>query len=995
MKHFVSLLSIVACAAVAAFNLPAAAGATPDLSGLTYRSIGPAISGGRTTAVVGSDTDPLLYYAGGAGGGVFKSVDGGSTWTPVFDAADVAPVGAIAIAPRDERDVWVGTGESNPRNDVEGGDGIWHSTDGGSSWKHVGLDDAGAISSISIDPRDPRRIAVAVLGQVFRDNTMRGVYVTADAGAHWTHALFVGPSTGASDLVRNPDHPDTLFAGMYEFRRQPWTMTSGGSEGGIFRSDDDGATWRRLASNGLPPEPTGRIGLAAAHGGRIYALIQSSAGDLWRSDDGGTSWRLEPHSWLVGDRSFYFSKITVDPADANRLIDVGLILSMSTDGGRTFHKIATNAGWDYHQVWWSADGKRIGVGADEGVIMSSDGGTVWRQPYVLPFSQPYHVGFDDALPNYHVCVGLQDNDSWCGASNSDSGLGVLNRDWTTIGPGDGMWAVYDPLDPHLVWSTSTNSGTGQVYLWDSRTEQAYEVSPDEENSGGMPGSDLAHRFNWDSPISFTNDGKALVGGEVVFESVDHGQHWTVISPDLTRDEPKHLTIPGGPISADMSGAEMSDTLLDIEPSRVVDGLIWTGSDDGMVHVTRDGGAHWTDVTPPQAPHWGRVATVEPGRFEAGTAFVAFDNHMLGDERPHLFATGDFGKSWTSISGDLPEDLFVRSIRQDPKDASLLYAGTQRGVWTSWDSGAHWTSLRLNMPASAIYDIEIQPRADDLLVATHGRGVWVFDDLRPLQMLGGSSPFAVTLFPPRDTYRWWQWSPINSFSTGSLPADEFAGPNVPYGALFTYALPSGSVKTATIEIVDASGRVVRHLTGKAVPHKAGLNRTSWDLQEDGPTKWLGTFEANQGPEEGPEVVPGTYTVRLRVDGVVKEQPVLVKEDPRDLLTAAQMQQRHDALAELDGELSRVDDMLNDIDRRLKSASGTKAAALVAFEHRLTYPPRNAEDLGGPAQIRERLLDLIGRISSTSYQPPTQAQSDEAAALKRTFDQVDAAFRALGT
>ncbi len=902
----------------------AAAAATPSLTGLSYRGIGPAIGVGRTTAVIGTNLDDQLYFAGGADGGVFKSSDGGSTWTPIFDQASAAAIGAIAIAPNNANDIWVGTGESNPRNTVATGDGIWHSTDGGKTWKHLGLDDAGSISSISIDPRDSRRVVVGVLGQIFRDSQMRGVYVTSDGGVNWRRALFVGPSTGVSDLARVPNSPDTIFAGLYQLRRKPWTMISGGLQDGLFRSDDGGNSWRKLSGHGLPDGPMGRIGISAGSNGRVYAIIQSKAGDVWRSDNGGASWRLMPHSYLVGARPFYFSRITLDPANPDRLISVGLELSMSINGGRSFHVISANAGWDYHAVWWSADGRRVAVGTDEGAILSSDSGSTWRQPYDLPFSQTYHVGFDNALPNYHVCVGLQDDSSWCGPSNSDSGLGVLNRDWWTIGPGDGMWAVYDPLDQHLIWSTSTASGSGQVYLWDSRTQQAYEVSPDAELNGGLAASTLAHRFNWDSPIAFTADGKALVGGNTVFESSDRGQSWTMISPDLTRNVRAHQQTPGGPIDADTSGAETSDTILTIAPSPVDNATLWVGTDDGLVQLTRDGGIHWANVTPHAAPYWGRVATVEASRQNAATAFIAVDNHMLGDDSPHLFATHDYGATWRSISSDLPNDLFVRSIRQDPQNANLLYAGTRRGVWASWDGGGHWRSLRLNMPASAVYDLEIQPQRNDLLVATHGRGVWVFDDLRPLQQLSSTTSSTVTLFAPRDAYRWWQWSPINSFTDNTLPSNIFHGPNVKYGALITYALASSTHRAASIQILDAQGHVVRHLSGKSVPRVAGFNRTAWDLTEDGPTKWLGTFKDNQGPGTGAEVLPGTYTVRLQVDGITQQQQVVVKADPRDPSTLDQLQQRHATLAELFGELGGVDAMLNQIDKQLRAPNlGHKA------------------------------------------------------------------------
>ena len=970
-RCLVSALALVLGAALPASAL--------NLGSLEYRSIGPAIAGGRTTVVVGSNENSQIYYAGGAGGGVFKSEDGGVSWEPVFDKAAVAPIGAIALAPHDPNNVWVGTGESNPRNDVEGGDGIWHSTDGGKTWKHMGLDDAGSISKIEIDPRNPSRIAVAVLGQIFRNSSTRGVYTTHDGGKHWTRALYVGPVSGASDLVRVPDRSDTLFAGIYQFRRKPWTMQSGGPLGGIYRSDDNGATWRKLSGHGLPAGDTGRIGIAAGTRGRLYAVIQSKAGDLWRSDDGGATWRVMPHSWLVGMRRFYFSRIFVDPSNNDRVINVGLILSMSKNGGKTFKSIASEGGWDYHSIWWSQDGERVAVGSDEGALLSMNGGETWRQPYDLPFAQPYHVGYDLLQPNYHVCIGLQDDNSWCGWANSPSGVGVMNRDWWTVGPGDGMWALYDPKDPNFVWSTSTASDTGQVYLLDSAKQQVYEVSPVSRSNGGEPGYDLKYRFNWDTPIAFDAIGAALVGGNVIFRSADRGLHWSVMSPDLTRNAKAHQQIPGGPIDPDMSGAEMADTILDIEPSSVNASVIWVGTDDGLAQVTRDGGAHWSNVTPSGMPHWARVATVDASPYSAATAFAAGDNHMLGDNSPHVFATHDYGASWRSISGNLPRNVFVRSVRQDAKNPNLLYAGTSRGMFASWDGGNHWQSLRLNMPATAIYDIEVQPQANDLLVAAHGRGVWVLDDLTVLQQYTPSVAKAVTLFAPRETFRWSRLSPVNSFEDG-LPSNEFLGPNVDYGALLTYALPKAD-KRASIDILDGSGRVIRHLTGKAVPHEAGINRTAWDLDTEGPAKWHGTFEFNQGPSTGPEVLPGTYTVRLNANGTHARQTVVVKQDPRDTLTAEQMKARYDLLAELYSWYGTADTWLNEIDKRVMR--GDHASALLTFKRKLTYGPRNAEDLGGPPGFRDRLGDLIGRLSG-NYAPPTQSQLNEAAVLRGMFE-----------
>jgi photosystem II stability/assembly factor-like uncharacterized protein len=942
------------------------------LSGLRYREIGPAITGGRATAVAGSDRDSHLYYAGGAGGGVFKSTDGGASWSPVFDREAAAPIGAIAIAPQDDRDVWVGTGESNPRNDVESGDGIYHSSDGGAHWTNVGLARSAHISSIAIDPRDRRVVAVGVLGRVTADDPNRGVYVTRDGGAHWTRTLYAGPSSGVSSLVRVPGRAATLFAGVWQVRRTPWSLASGGALGGIYRSDDDGATWRKLQGSGLPGGLTGRIGLAAGTHSRVYAAIEARAGELWRSDDGGVHWKKMPHSPYLGARAFYFTSIFVDPADPNRVINVSLILTLSTDGGRTFHPIATGGGWDYHAIWWSADGRRIINGSDEGVILSSDGGKNFWQPYDLPFAQPYHVGLGSAADyNYLVCVGLQDDNSWCGPSSPPNGVGVMNRDWYQIVPGDGMWAVVDPKDPEYIWSTSTNSDTGQVYLWNERTTQAYDVSPDAESNGELAARDLRYRFNWDTPIAFTNDGSALVGGNVVFESPDRGAIWHVISPDLTRDDRSKQGPSGGPIAYDQSGAEFYDTILSLATTKLADGIIWAGTDDGLVQLTRDGGGSWRNVSPPESlvPPWGRITGLDPGRFSAATAFIAVERHLLGDDRPYVLRTDDYGAAWHSIAGDLPPNQFVRAIRQDPRNSNVLYAGTNRGVFVTLDGGSHWHSLRLNMPASAIYDIEIQPQANDLVVAAHGRGVWILDDLGPLQQFATTGSSAVTLFPVRDAYRMWQWTPVNAFTDPKLPPNEFVGDNPPYGAIVSYYLASAP-KRATIEILDAHGRVLRHLAGDDVPKHAGMNRAAWSLNEDGPTKWNGTFKENQGPDEGAEVPPSTYVVRIHADGVMVEQRVTVKADPRDP-AAAQYDKRYGFMVRLYDALGSIDSMLNSIDARLKHATGPTAAELGAFKRRLTYDPRNIEDLNGPAQVRERVLDLISRMT-TSYQSPNVAQ-----------------------
>ena len=969
-----------------------AASPSSALASMRYRAIGPAISGGRVTATAGSDRDAQLYYAGSADGGVFKSTNGGASWFPVFDNQPVAAIGSIALDVRDPNVVWVGTGEANPRNTVTAGDGIWYSHDGARSWHHAGLDDAGSISSISLDPQNSDTIVVGALGQVFRDNTSRGIYRTTDGGAHWSRTLFVGPSTGVSDIIRLPDRPATMFAGLWEFRRQPWIMTSGGPSGGIYRSDDGGASWHKLSGNGLPAGVTGRIGLTAS-GSYVYARIQSREGFIWRSTDRGAHWHVMPASRFVGGRGFYFSRVFADPSNPRRVLNLEGRASMSNDGATTFSQTVLSTGYDFHYAWWSKDGRRILVASDEGLIFSHDGGDHWVQPYDLPISQIYHVGLDRTVPYYHVCIGLQDNDSWCASESVPNTVGVLNRDWSTVAPGDGMWSVFDPLDQNLLWSSETSTSSGQLYVTDFRTTQQIAVSPVARYTFGVPASEQPYRFNWDMPVAFTTTAAplTLVGGNVVFASSDRGQTWKAISPDLTRNDKTKQQASGGPIQHDMSDAEVYDSILYLATTSLDSAVIWAGTDDGLVQLTRDAGTHWTNVTPKELPAWTRVMGMEAGHYGAGTVYVAGDGHMSGDDQAHLFVTDDFGASWHSIAGDLPRNLFVRSIREDSKNPHMLYAGTNRGVWVSFDRGAHWHDLRLNMPASAIYDLEIQPDQNDLVVGTHGRGVWILDDLSPLQQLTLAQNQQTVLLTPRPAYRMFATPPINTSLYNpqtQVPDNIFFGPNAPDGAIINYYLAQKARANPTIDIQDANGHVVRHLQGKAVPNSEGMNRAVWNLKEDGPVLWNGSVTKDTEPHSGAEVVPGTFTVVLNIDGHTERAPLLVKQDPRDRSSVAQYQQRHDLIASLFGELSGVGTMLNAIDAHTRVGEGVPA-----IKAQLTSAPRFVGDeITKPPGLRERLLDLLGQFSS-SFQSPTSAQLDEAAALKHVYDTVSAEYQRL--
>ncbi|MBV8596680.1 MAG: hypothetical protein JOZ50_10590 [Candidatus Eremiobacteraeota bacterium] len=990
-------LCTVCCALFVAWLLLSSQPATTQplsslYSNLRYRAIGPAISGGRVTAVAGTDLDAQLYYAGGADGGVFKSHDGGITWFSVFDRQPVAAIGALAIDPRNPNIVWAGTGEANPRNEAASGDGMWYSSDGAKTWRHVGLDEAGAISIISIDPRASTTVVAGVLGREFADSAVRGVYLTTDNGQHWSRRLYLGPSSGVSDIVRLPNKPSTLFAGLWQFRRTPWTMTSGGPAGGIYRSDDGGKSWKHVTAPGLPTHITGRIGLAAS-GNMLYARIQSTEGFVWRSTDQGATWKRMPPSRYIGGRGFYFSRIFADPSNEQRVINLEGVASISSNGAQSFSQTSLHAGYDFHIAWWSRDGKRIIVGSDEGLVISHDGAEHWFQPYDLPFSQIYHVGVDQVAPYYHVCIGLQDNDSWCAPQSVPNQIGVLNRDWVTVAPGDGMWSVFDPLDQNLLWSTETGTSSGQLFLTDFRTGQQAAISPIPRLTFGEAANTYDYRFNWDSPIAFTTGPRprALLGGNVVFASTDRGQTWQVISPDLTRNDRTKQGASGGPVQRDMSDAEVYDTIMYLATTPLDSAVIWAGTDDGLVQLSRDSGATWKNVTPPSLPAWTRVMGMDVGHRNAGTVYAVADGHMSGDERPYIFASDDFGGHWRSIAGDLPANLFVRSIREDPKNNDVLYAGTQRGVWISFDSGNHWNDLRLNMPATAVYDLEIQPDQNDLVVGTHGRGVWILDDLTPLQQLGVARERPLVLFAPRPAYRMFATPPINNsiYAAGGPVAENlFVGENAPNGAIINYFLGQPSAST-NIEITDATGRVVRHLKGKAVTGSAGINRASWNLTEDGPVPWNASIDKDIEPANGAEVLPGTYNVVVHAAGRDERGSLLVKQDPRDNSSLATYQQRHDALAQLTSELSDVDVMLNAID-----AMNPAPPAYVSVKADLTSGQCFDEDnISRPAALRERLLDMLSQLSS-SYQAPTNAQAAEIQKLRQDYLTIAARYRELG-
>jgi photosystem II stability/assembly factor-like uncharacterized protein len=975
-------------APLAAFAILASATAVAHdaIDGLSWRNIGPALAGGRTAAAAGTDADPYLYYFGAAGGGVFKTTDGGLTWRDVWPHDAVGAIGAIAIAASDKNVVWVGTGESNPRNDASYGDGVWLTREGGVRWSRRGLEESYAISKILVDPHDSNVALAGALGNPFKDSRQRGVYRTTDGGKTWAHTLYAGPQSGVSDMDWDPHDPRIVFAGVWQFRRSPWTFSSGGRSDGIYKSTDEGTHWRRLAGNGLPSGDLGRIGIAVTSSNpqRVYALIQSSQGLLWRSDDGGTHWKLMSRDTLIDQRPFYFSRLAVDPRNADHVFFASEDLLETHDGGRTFDDVSTAVHQDHHGFWISRDGRRIIETNDGGAPISIDGGRTWDWRFNVDLAQIYHVGFDDQNP-YHVCAAMQDDDSYCAPNLSLSPLGLTERDWRDVAnDADGVAVWPEPGNPQLVWNVGINELNGQLGIFDLDSRQNYDISPYVRDTNGRPLAGLPYRFNWEAPLAFSrvDPGVAYFGANVVFETRDRGRSWRAISPDLTRNDPGKQLVAGGPINTDVSGAEFYDTLLDIAPSPLEAKTIWAGSDDGLIWRTTDGGAHWQNATPSAVPPWGRVEVVEPSHVTIDRAYAVINRHAMGDRTPYVLATDDGGASWRSLAAGLPAGEPAHVVREDPRNPDVLYAGLEQGARITFDRGTHWQSLQLNMPATSVRDLRIVPSADDLVAGTHGRGVYVLDDLTPLQGFAAARAAGVpALFPPRPAYAWYLWW-SGQYGTHDdeccAPAGTFSGTDAPYGALFSYYLPSRTA--ASIEVTDANGTMIRRFDA---PGNEGVNRIAWDLLGAPVTEWNAARDWNKS-WNAPMVVPGTYAVRLHAGTRTVERTLEVRPDPRAHWTQAQYLARYDFVNALDQELSAIDAALNRLDALRAHPPLAQRSALDAVYSQLTSGVVNSEDdQWRPDKLRERLTILLG-VVNLSQGPPLPPHVREAAEIHDEFE-----------
>ena len=929
--------------------------AADSLNNLKFRNLGPSVGGGRVAAVAGVPGDRNVYYVGAAAGGVWKTTDGGDSWEAVFKDQPTASIGAVAIAPSNPNVVWVGTGEGNPRNDVVDGRGVFMSPDAGRSWQFMGLGDVGQITRIVIDPLDPNVVLVGALGHVWAPNAERGVFRTADGGKTWQKVLFVNDTTGVADLVMVPGNPRVWFAGMWQFVRYPWELVSGGSGSGIYRSTDGGLTWSRL-KEGLPTGLLGRIALAVGptNPSHVYALIETKQGMLWDSKDQGDHWTKVSDNHALSARPFYFSLIHVSPQDDRKVFFSSYLLLRSDDGGKTTTPIDRGVHVDHHALWIDPQNPdRMIQGNDGGAYVTENGAKSWRYLNNLPIEQFYMVAADNNTP-YMLCGGLQDNNAWCGPSTSvgggggGGGSGGLNgSEWFTVTGGDGEYAVPAPSDSSILYVDSQN---GNITRLDLKTGQTRSIRPYLSSVNEMKPANLTYRFNWTTPIAVSprDANTVYLGGNVLFKSSDGGEHWSATSPDLTRNDKAKQVTSGGPIEYDISGAETYGTLLTVNLAPTDSNVIWTGSDDGLVHVTRDAGKTWTNVAghfPGLAKDEGRVYQIGISPFDAGTAYLTIDRHELDDRRPYVFKTADYGKTWSDIGKGLPADVPAHVVRENPNLRGFLVLGTDAALWYSRDGGASWKLLEADFPTVPVYDVQFIKRQHDLVIATHGRGLFVLDNITALEELTPevlASDFHVFSTQPAQIR-------VRPRRSGVAPT-RFTTPNAPAGAVVDYylktaldtasAAPSGQRGEGEAEggsrgrsrrgrvtatVTDSHGDTV--IVDSSGPGKQGVNRYVWNLRYGGPTRL--NFERPPAAEDeenpfrqvtGPRAIPGTYTIALTAGGRTETKTVSVEPDPVLGGDPARFTAQLHAGLEWRNALSALNEMLNRIvslDTQLKN------------------------------------------------------------------------------
>ena len=996
MRRFSSLLFFFCAAA-------ALAQADPKLfQEMRWRSIGP-FRGGRTVAATGVPGQPNVFYIGVNNGGVWKSIDYGRVWTPIFDDQPTGSIGAIAVAPSDPNIIYAGSGEGLQRPDLSTGDGIYRSADAGKTWQHLGLRDGQQIPAIAVDPRDPNRLFVAVLGHPYGPNPERGIFRSTDGGKTFDRVLYKNENVGAMDVVFDLIDPRTMYAVLWESRQGPWENAAfRGTGSGLFKSTDGGTTWRQITA-GLPSgEDLGRIGLGTvpADPKRMYAVVESkNHGGVYRSDDSGETWRRTNESSTLAGYSGDMNEIKSDPKNPDVIYVAAVASWKSTDGGKTFSLFrAAPGGDDYHRFWINPDNPNvILLAADQGAVITVNGGRTWSSWYNQPTAQFYHVITDNAFP-YRVCGGQQESGSACVDSRGDDGQ-ITFREWHPVGAEEYGYIAPDPLDPDIVYG-------GKVSKYDRRTDQVMEVGP-------MPLRGKSYRTLRTMPLLFSpvDPHTLFFASNTVWKTTNGAKSWEEISPDLTRPA---WTLPANVSAyASMPAAKVTQrgVVYALAPSALDVNLLWAGTDDGLIHVTADGGKTWSNVTPSQLVPWSKVSMLEASHFDRNVAYAAINTFRLDDLRAHIYRTRDGGKTWTHITNGIPDIGIINTVREDPKRKGLLFAGSERQVYVSFDDGDHWQSLRLNMPASSVRDLTIHE--DDLVAGTHGRGFWILDDLEPLRQYAATVA-GTRLLKPADAWRW-RW---NKNTDTPLPPDEPAGENPPDGAIIDYVLAAGAKSPVTLEIVDGDGKLVRRYTSsdpslppadsgnvpaywirppQLLGATAGPHRFVWDLHYTPAPGVVASYPIsavyrNTAPvPTSPWVMPGQYTVRLTVDGATTSQPIIVKMDPRVTTSRAGLaeqfrlsKQLYDGVVAINGVLEELHALRPTLSTDLGAkASELEGEASEGFEYSFPRPiGAEKETLNG---LTHSLLSLMNILQSADVTPPDHLAA-AAADRMRALDEV---------